>query len=209
MTDSDPGRRAPGAPADEVAASVAAPLPTCRRCGAVRRPGVRFCRECGLDHEAADGGLVTVAEATDGGRRATGAGGVSPAGASVRRPGSAAALAKLAGLVWLGLAVASALGALIAFEAGEPIAPWAALSAALEVLTGLGLFLAPSWNTLTAATLWGVLSVLGTLIQVSNGRVPGPIGIVLAAGIAIAAALSFAARTRLAAALRAPDGPPG
>ncbi|HEX8940838.1 MAG TPA: zinc ribbon domain-containing protein [Candidatus Limnocylindrales bacterium] len=141
-------------------------------------PRVAYCRRCGAPRAA----TATVCPAC--GRR-------------YGRGSSSAAVAKVAGLLWLVLAAVSAVGLLPAALGGDGVVAWVAASAALELLTGLGLFLFPTWEMLTAATLWGALSVIGALMQLANGRVPSPLAVVLVGGIALAAGLSFVARQRL------------
>ncbi len=173
------------APGDPLASDLA----YCRRCGAARPAGATVCPACGLDHSidaGQDGGLGRQSRAQP-----------RPGAARTQGRTSAAALAKVAGLVWLLLAIASGVGFVLELLGGGSVASWIGFSAGLESLTGLGLFLWPTWEMLTAATLWGALSVIGTLMQVANGRTPGTTAAMLVTGIALAASLSFVARQRL------------
>lgn len=157
-------------------AGPASPAHFCRSCGAELAERQRTCPSCGSELGA-------------------------PTGIEARPiflgSTSTAALAKVAGLVWLAIAVVSIGGAVVEATSGGTLTAWAAASAGLELISGVALFASPTWTVLTATALWGALSVLGTLLLVARGSAPGPVGIVLAGAIAVATLISFVARRRM------------
>ncbi len=155
----------------------------CPRCDTVHGAGARFCGSCGLDFTSPD------AAALDERRRSAG-----PALLRARPRRSAAAIAKVAGLVWLVVGGITVLGAIGELTSGGQIGTWAGISAVLELLTGAALFLSPTWEMLTASMLWGILSVLGVVYAALFGSPPSAIGLVLALGICVATALSWLGR---------------
>ncbi len=115
-----------------------------------------------------------------------------------------AALAKIAGLVWLVVGAVTLVGFVAELLGDGSIAAWAGVSAALELLTGVALFLRPGWEMLTASMLWGVLSIIGALFQLTRGVPLSAIEAVLMAGIALATGISWLGRRPL---LEEPDDP--
>jgi hypothetical protein len=171
----------------------------CRRCGLAHGSAARFCRGCGLDFDGAE------TEPLAGTR--------TPERSSTQeRAGRrSAALAKIAGLVWLGIGAMTLVGFVADLLGGGTIAAWAGVSALLELLTGVVLFLRPGWEMLTASMLWGVLSIVGALFQVTLGVPPSRTGAILVAGIAVATVISWLARRPLLAEPpdRSAEPPPG
>ncbi len=157
----------------------------CPRCDVVHGAGARFCGACGLDFTSPEAATL------DERRRAQGRLVTS------RRMGSTAAIAKVAGLVWLVVGAVTVVGAAGELSSGGQIGAWAAISAALELLTGAALFLSPSWEMLTASMLWGILSVLGAVYATLFGSPPSPTGLLLIVGIAAATGLSWLGRRPL------------
>jgi len=105
----------------------------------------------------------------------------------------------VAGLVWIVIGTVT-LGGFVSDLLGDgTIAAWAGVSALLELVTGLALFLRPGWEMLTASMLWGVLSIIGTLFGVTLGAPPSATAAILVGGIAIATAISWLARRPLLA----------
>lgn len=157
-------------------AGPAAPAHFCRSCGAALAERERVCPSCGSELGAPTG--------------------IEPR-AIFLGSASTAALAKVAGLIWLAVATASIVGAAIELTSGGSLAAWAAVSAGLELISGIALFASPTWTVLTATALWGALSVLGTLLLVVRNSAPGPVGMGLAGAIAVATLVSFVARRRM------------
>jgi hypothetical protein len=169
---------------------------TCLGCGLAHNSVARFCRGCGLDFDSAE--TASLARASSAGQ--------SPSRERVAR--RSAALAKIAGLVWLGIGTITLAGFVSDLLGDGTIAAWAGASALLELVTGLALFLRPGWEMLTASMLWGVLSIIGALFQVTLGVPPSTTAVVLVAGIAVATGISWLARRPLLAEPADHDGEP-
>lgn len=158
----------------------------CPRCDVVHGAGARFCGSCGLDFTSAEAAGLDASRRLEGGRARR-----------ERDRKSAAAMATIAGLVWLIVGSVTVVGAIVELSGGGRTGTWAAISAVLELLTGAALFVSPSWEMLTAAMLWGILSVLGTVYAIAFGPSPGATGLVIAAGICLATVLSWLGRRPL------------
>ena len=171
----------------------------CPRCGTVHNSAARFCRGCGLDFDSAEASALRETRSDTRGERR---GGATLRERSIHR---SATLAKIAGLVWLLVGGVTLVGFVGDLAGDGSIAAWAGVSAVLELLTGVVLFLRPGWEMLTASMLWGVLSIIGALFQITRAIPLGTTGSVLVIGIGVATGISWIARRPL---LTGPDGPP-
>jgi hypothetical protein len=188
---------APSVP--QAGSSIARRAGTCPRCGLAHNSAARYCRGCGLDFDSAETASLAGASTA----------GPSPARERVAR--RSATLAKIAGLAWILIGTITLAGFISDLLGDGTIAAWAGASALLELVTGLALFLRPGWEMLTASMLWGVLSIIGALFQVTLGVPPSSTAVVLVAGITVATAISWLARRPLLAepGERDAESPPG
>lgn len=169
----------------------------CQQCGAARPEDARFCPSCGRPYEPAFAGPTQASNLMP----TTPAALPTPPSGLANRTDLAALMA---GLAWIVVALVDGYLAYLQWT----FAPYAGVSesslqgfaavnaivAGVTLVFGALLLVGPTRGRLTASIVWGILSVVGGVLQMAGGATHWTI-FVGTAGAAVAAVLAWVARS--------------